>query len=394
MIKIYKILSLKFLIRLSRFALRQFSFAYGQLESIIFGRIEEISVYKNNDIKIIKIYPAENYYMPQLKDIEGNVHVKAYDCQVPEANIYVINNGFFIPGMEEVYDSKGRVLKEITVHKTNPQKKKSKRKFLNYKKIKGNVLCLSLSGLEENYYHFNVEYLARWHIFKLSGLSFDYVDFNIKNKFQRQFFDLLNIPKEKLISNKLEKSIITADALIVPSIINNWEFIKMGQDMIHHQKLQVPKWIKEVHEEFRKKSDATGRIYISRSKANRRKVTNEKEVIKLVTKYGFTKYDMEDLDINDQIKLFNKAQIIISAHGASLVNIVYCSNSFKLLEIYPQNYFDAGLRVLAMVLECDYHYLIGQCLNEHAISPQYEDLYIDCKKLRKWLNENANYKLV
>ena len=262
--------------------------------------------------------------------------------------------------------------------------------MLNYKKIKGNVLCLSLSGLEENYYHFNVEYLARWHIFKLSGLSFDYVDFNIKNKFQKQFFDLLNIPKEKLISNKLEKSTITADTLIVPSIINNWEFIKMAQGMIHHQKQQVTKWFKRVHEEFRKKSEATSRIYISRSKANRRKVTNEKEVIKLVTKYGFTKYDMEDLDINDQIKLFNKAQIIISVHGASLANIVYCSNSFKLLEIYPQNYFDAGLRVLATVLECDYHFLIGQCLNEHATNPQYEDLYIDCKKLQKWLNKNAN----
>lgn len=134
MIRIYKILSLKFLIRLSRFALRQFSFAYGQLASIIFGRIEEISVYKNNDIKIIKIYPAENYYMPPLKDIEGNAHVKEYDCQVPEANIYVINNGFFIPGLEEVYDSKGRVLKEITAHKTNPQKKKKQRKIFKLQK--------------------------------------------------------------------------------------------------------------------------------------------------------------------------------------------------------------------------------------------------------------------
>jgi hypothetical protein len=71
MVRIYKILSLKFLIRLSRFILRQFSFAYGQLESIIFGRIEEISAYKNNDIKIIKIYPAENYYMPPLKISRG-----------------------------------------------------------------------------------------------------------------------------------------------------------------------------------------------------------------------------------------------------------------------------------------------------------------------------------
>jgi hypothetical protein len=169
MIKLYEILFLKFFIKLLRFALRQLR----QLDSIIFGRIEEISIYKNKDIKVIKIYPAENYYMPPLKDIEGNVHVKEYYHPVPEANVYIINNGLFIPGQLEVYDSKGRVLKEITAQKTNPQKNTSKRKLLNYKKIKGSVLCLSLSGLEENYYHFNIEYLARWHIFKLSQLSFD-----------------------------------------------------------------------------------------------------------------------------------------------------------------------------------------------------------------------------
>jgi hypothetical protein len=84
MIKIYKILSLKFLIRLSRFALRQFSFAYGQLESIIFGRIEEISVYKNNDIKIIKIYPAENYYMPLSKISRGTYMLKNMIARSPK----------------------------------------------------------------------------------------------------------------------------------------------------------------------------------------------------------------------------------------------------------------------------------------------------------------------
>lgn len=376
-----------------RFALKLLSFfAYDRLESIIFGRIKEISIYENKDIKVIKIYPAETYYMPPLKDIEGKAHVKEYYYPVPEAYICIVNNGLFIPGQEEVYDSQGRVLKEITAQKTNPKKNKSRRKLLNYKKLKGNVLCLSLSGLEENYYHFNIEYLARLYIFKLSQLSFDYVDFNIKTKFQKQFFDLLNISKEKLISNKLEKNTISADALIVPSLINNWEIVKMAQEHTHYQRQYVPKWCKKIHQEFRKKSGegATSRIYISRSKANWRKVTNEKEVIKLVTKYGFTKYDLEDLDINDQIQLFNKAQIIISTHGAGLVNMVYCSNKFKLLEIYPQNFFDAGYRTLAMVLECDYHYMIGQCLNRHVVGPQYEDLYIDCQKLQKWLNENVN----
>jgi capsular polysaccharide biosynthesis protein len=377
---------------LFKFFLRLIRLTYRKIETNLYGGIEQISIYKCKNVKIKKIFPPQDFHMPALKDIEGNIHFAKYDCVIPQVNVYIINKGIFIPGQEEVYDAEGRVLKEITAQKKNPKIGTSKKKLLNYKKLAGKILCLSLSGLEENYSHFHIEYLARLYIFKLSKLRFDYIDFNIKTKFQEQFFNLLNIPKKKLIPSQLTKSAIKADTLIVPSLINNWEYFKMNQGRQHHMKQYIPSWCKKIHEEFRNKTNATYRIYVSRSKANRRQVINEEEVIKLIKKYGFIKYDMEDLDINDQINLFNKAEIIISVHGSQLANMVFCSNSFRLLEIYPQNYLDSCFRILAQVLECDYHYLIGQSPNNSAVDPQKEDVYVDCAKLQKWLNKNVKIK--
>jgi capsular polysaccharide biosynthesis protein len=367
-------------------------FAKKKILIILYGRIKEISLYNCKDVRIKKIFSSQNFYMPNIKDIEGNIHFAKYSCTIPQVNIYIIKRGIFIPGREEVYDTEGRVFKEITAQKINPKIDTSKKQLLSYKKLNGQVLCLSLSGLEENYGHFHIEYLARLYIFKLSKLRFDYIDFNIKTKFQKQFFNLLDIPKKKLIPSQLIKSAIKADALIVPSLINNWEYVKMNRGRLHHMKQYLPYWCKKIHEEFRNKHQTVCRIYISRSKSYRRQVVNEEEVIKLIKNYGFIKYDMEDLNVNDQINLFNKASIIISVHGSGLANIVFCSNPFKLLEIYPQNYLDSAFRILARVLDCDYHYLIGQNRNSTAADPQKEDVYVDCAKLQKWLDKNAKIK--
>ena len=99
-----------------------------QVEKIIYGRIEEISIYNCKEIKIKKIFPSHDFEMPLIEDIDGNQHIKSYKIKVPQANIYNVMNGIFIPGKEEIYTSNLKVLKEITAQKINPQKGQSKKK--------------------------------------------------------------------------------------------------------------------------------------------------------------------------------------------------------------------------------------------------------------------------
>lgn len=327
--------------------------------------------------------------MPSLKDVDDNRKFGSYQATVPEANILEVKNGIFFPGREEVFTSDFKVLNEITAQKNNLKIGIDKKKLSNYNFIRGKVLCLSLSGVERNYWHFNVELLTRWHLFKLSKLNYDFVDFDDKNNFQKEFIDLLGIPKKKLIPNTLRTKAIKADTLIVPSLDSEWKYVSMRGKKLHYMKQHAPTWFKEVHENFRNKSENADlkidRLYISRSKASRRKVSNEKDIIKLVERHRFKIICLEDLTVKDQISLFNNAKIIITPHGAGAVNFVYCSNPFRLLEIYPPNYLDSSIRILAQVLKCDYHYLIGETKEISNIDPQKENIHVDCKKLEKWL---------
>jgi hypothetical protein len=135
--------------------------------------------------------------MPSLKDIDGSQKFGPYQATVPEANILEVKNGIFFPGREEVFTSDYKVLNEITAQKNNLKIGIATKKLSECNFIRGKILCLSLSGVERNYYHFNVEFLTRWHLFKLSKLDYDFVDFDDKNNFQKEFIDLLGIPKKK-----------------------------------------------------------------------------------------------------------------------------------------------------------------------------------------------------
>jgi len=357
------------------------------VDKLIFGKVEEVSIFKHEDTKAVKIYPNNIFQMPPLKDIEGTMYNISYDISVPEASIFTVNNGLFFSGREEIYASDGSVFKEITSQKINPMAGRSKRKLRNYSKLAGRVLCLSLSNLERNYYHFNVEFMARWYIFKLSKYDYDYVDFDCETNFQKDFVKLLGIKKEKLIPSDLRNTLIQADVLIVPSLINNWEYYQLPGGKLHYMKQYLPVWFKGIHEEFRNESVASDKIYISRSKANYRRIINEKEVIELIRNFGFSVYDLETLSAEEQIHLFNNADTIIAPHGAGIVNIVYCSKKFSFLEIFPENYFDSSFRILAQLLDCDYNFLIGTCQSATINDPQKEDIYVNCQKLEKWLTK-------
>ena len=161
--------------------------------------------------------------MPPVIDVEGSERFTGYSVDVPEAFVLEVKNGVLIVGREEAYTADGKVITEITAQKNNPSNGGSRRKINKPSVLDGTVLCLSLSGLEKNYYHYNVEYLARYYLVKITGLEFDWVDYDCETDFQKQFLQLLNIPEEKILPDTLKGKAITCKKLIVPSMINNWE---------------------------------------------------------------------------------------------------------------------------------------------------------------------------
>jgi hypothetical protein len=69
--------------------------------------------------------------------------------------------------------------------------------------------------------------------------------------------------------------------------------------------------------------DHARRIYVSRSAANERRVTNADAVLDALSAYGFESYRLEELPVAEQVRLFADADVVVGPHGAGLSNLVY-----------------------------------------------------------------------
>ncbi|MFY0607974.1 MAG: glycosyltransferase family 61 protein [Cyclobacteriaceae bacterium] len=107
------------------------------------------------------------------------------------------------------------------------------------------------------------------------------------------------------------------------------------------------------------------RIYISRAKANRRRVINESDLFPILEQYGFEVVHLEDWTWHEQVELFSRCKYLVSIHGAGLTNMVLMPNGQQVLELrraedkHNNCYFS-----MASALKIDYWYLNGDRIDE------------------------------
>jgi len=123
------------------------------------------------------------------------------------------------------------------------------------------------------------------------------------------------------------------------------------------------------------------KIYISRMKAKKRKVTNESEVITLLESFKYEVHCFEDYGFEKQVKLCAEAQSIIGLHGAGLTNMLFMKAGGRVLEIrneadsHNNCYFS-----LASDLDLQYYYQLskGNKSDTHTV-----DVRVDVDELKK-----------
>lgn len=71
--------------------------------------------------------------------------------------------------------------------------------------------------------------------------------------------------------------------------------------------------------------DGQRRIFLRRGEKanNRRFLRNEAELIRLLDRHGIESVDPQELDLAGQMQLFGSARLIVSAHGAGLMNMIF-----------------------------------------------------------------------
>ena len=75
------------------------------------------------------------------------------------------------------------------------------------------------------------------------------------------------------------------------------------------------------------------RLYITRSRAGRRRIVNEDEVTSVLRKFGFATICAEDFSFAEQVAICSRARYIVSNHGAGLTNVLFMKDGGSVLEL-------------------------------------------------------------
>jgi hypothetical protein len=100
------------------------------------------------------------------------------------------------------------------------------------------------------------------------------------------------------------------------------------------------------------------RIY-ARREGPRRSVINEDEVIALLESLGFEIVALEGRPVREQAAMFADAEVIVSAHGASLANLVFARPGARVVELMGRNVASAVYAEVSWLHGLHYDMIMG-----------------------------------
>ncbi|MFL5810758.1 MAG: glycosyltransferase family 61 protein [Flavisolibacter sp.] len=257
------------------------------------------------------------------------------------------------------------------------------------KKIRGNIAVVASAGAS-NYHHWLYDTLPRIHLLRLAGLL-SQVDYFVMDytglHFQKDSLQQMGIPVEKLICcNDPYKFHIEAEQLFVPSLP-----ARLGTSS---------KWTVDfLRETFLKdRLPQTLRLYISRRKAQIRKLLNEDEVFEYLKTKGFVEFLPEDHTIEQTASYFASAEFVIGVHGSGFANFAFLSEGSKTVDIVEAWHLDPYYWILSNHTNSTYAYIFGKGdrpdeRKDLVVAKVNRDILIDIKELDVLFNRlNANAK--
>jgi len=75
------------------------------------------------------------------------------------------------------------------------------------------------------------------------------------------------------------------------------------------------------------------KIFVSREKAVKRRITNEAEIIPVLLAHGYEIHYFEEYDFKKQIKIMSETKSLIGLHGAGLANMLFMQHGGSILEL-------------------------------------------------------------
>lgn len=131
------------------------------------------------------------------------------------------------------------------------------------------------------------------------------------------------------------------------------------------------------------------RIYISRAKAQRRKLLNEKDIWPILKKLGFELVFMEEMSFPDQIRIMQQSEVVVAPHGAAITNILFCQPGTHVVEIADLSFPNPNFYALASAM--GHHYWILDAEGVGDMHPLKKDLRIDLELVQETIQKIVKY---
>lgn len=392
-----------------------------QNEEVIFLRCcfaERLKGYLTKSAKIISMKEYQGLTNTEITTVEKSVkrtvfcpkyykikNAEQYSYESPEIYIAEIGNAGIISGCGAIFTNKGCILdilandKEGRVDFVTPPvfryKKEKKRIYYRYKTVDKSIeKGIMLVGVAPtNYYHFAYEILSRLPFVE------DYcLDKNVPILIDESALQIsqLNSMLEKMNVHNRPIIPIKADVLyivkhlIYPSM-NTWFPVNLvGQKKHEPYDFIVSKTavfavrnIKNIiinEEAYNEKKGK--KIFLSRLNYGYSRFINEKEIVELFEEYGFESVYTGDLSFEEQVKLFDGADVVAGATGAAFANIAFCRPGTKIICIIPNEYDFSLYSTIAGILELETVFLdaIIEEKNENLALSKYSADVVYCRK--------------
>jgi len=246
-----------------------------------------------------------------------------------------------------------------------------------HKYIHGKTVAIT-DNFSNGYFHWFSDVLPRLFVLQSQNINFDRLilpSFCLQEKYINESLLPFNISHIEQLEPHTRVQLDTLIALSPiaptgnyrPEIMKGLQFLYRNYFNINHSKGSFKK------------------IYISRSKAPKRKVINEDEILFIFDKFGYQPIIMENLSFIEQINIIGNADRLVSLHGAGLTNMLFMPETSKVLEFrFPGDKHNNCYFSLSNALGFDYYYYIGSS-DKKYIDPHKDNIYIDPIKLKNIL---------
>lgn len=311
------------------------------IRNIFFGELRNKCTVKYRYFKT-KLY---NYYTTPDYCKNFGIPEESYDTEA--GKMYVLYN-FTVNAFSSctyMNDTKNNVLLE-----SFPSKDLSKLDWYDYRVIKykksdvidvDEAVNLAVKW-GNNFWHFTMTLLNKVCALEEQGYKGKYLVLNAK--FINELMVLAGVSEDRLI-------------VIKPKNVYRVKKLHIIDDYCDFDNIVLSNKVRERilgNIDLSNLNDYPKKIFIRRLGDYPRKVKNEKDVIDLLKKYNFEMIFPDDFSVEEQIKYFYAAEVVVAPHGACSTNVLYMRPNTHFVECFSFGWFNPCM--LHVIKDNDMHY--------------------------------------